>query len=228
MQKRESELLEFQAAAQTRRRNVAKKAVKAQASVPSESSEGSETDQEDEKAKEPQGAEKVRESKDAEKAREPENAEKKDQSKEAEKKEESKEAEKAEESKDTENLDPVEEPDLDMSMAEVCREAYMSSDTAIDMLLEEDKKEGIRSALEILESKVQHLPSGFGNRLERMKREYEKWTRDLESTVEQTDNELQANLTKQDGAKEAREIVLTRKAEAELKRAEGAAKVLGG
>ena len=51
-----------------------------------------------------------------------------------------------------------------MSMAEVCREAYMLSDTAIDMLLEEDKKEGIRSALEILESKVQHLPSGFGNR----------------------------------------------------------------
>ena len=102
----------------------------------------------------------------------------------------------------------------------------MLSDTAIDMLLEEDKKEGIRSALEILESKVQHLPRGFGNRLERMKREYEQWTKDLESAVEQTDDELQANLTKRDGAKEAREIVLTRKAEAELKRAEAAAKVL--
>ena len=59
-----------------------------------------------------------------------------------------------------------------------------------------------------------------------MKREYEKWTKDLEITVEQTDDELQANLTKRDGAKEAREIVLTRKAEAELKRAEAAAKVL--
>ena len=76
-----------------------------------------------------------------------------EESKEAEKAEESKEAGKAEESKDTEILDPVEEPDLDMSMAEVCREAYMLSDAAIDMLLEENKKEGIRSALEILESK---------------------------------------------------------------------------
>ena len=44
--------------------------------------------------------------------------------------------------------------------------------------------------------------------------------------MEQTDDELQANLTKRDGAKEAREIVLTRKAEAELKTAEAAAKVL--
>ena len=199
MQKRESELLDLQAAAQTRRRNVAKKAVKAQASVPSESSEGSESDQEDEKAKEPEHAEKA---------------------------EESKEAEKAEESKDTEMLDPVEEPGLDMSIAEVCREAYMLSDTAIDMLLEEDKKESIRSALEILENKVQQLPSGFGNRLERLRQEYETWTKDLERAVEQTDYELQTNLIKQDGAKDAREIVLTRKAEAELKRAEAAAKVL--
>ena len=44
--------------------------------------------------------------------------------------------------------------------------------------------------------------------------------------MEQTDHELQANLTKRDGAKEAREIVPTRKAEAELKRAEAAARVL--
>ena len=85
MQKRESELLDLQAAAQTRRRNVAKRAVKAQASVPSESSGGSETDQEHEKAKEPEEAEKAKESKDPEKAKELENAEKAEESNEAEK-----------------------------------------------------------------------------------------------------------------------------------------------
>ncbi|CAE7276038.1 unnamed protein product, partial [Symbiodinium sp. KB8] len=56
------------------------------------------------------------------------------------------------------------------------------------------------------------------------------WTRwksqDLENTVDQTDSELETNLIKRDGAKDARETVLTRKAEAELKRAGAAAKVL--
>ena len=124
--------------------------MKAQASVPSESSEGSESDQEDEKAKEPENAEQ---------AKEPESAEKEKESESAEKAEESKEAEKAEDSKDTEMLDPVEEPGLDMSIAEACREAYSLHDTAIDMLLEEDLKESVRSALEVLENKVQQLPS---------------------------------------------------------------------
>ena len=59
-----------------------------------------------------------------------------------------------------------------------------------------------------------------------MGQEFKTWTKDLENTVDQTDSELETNLIKRDGAKDARETVLTRKAEAELKRAGAAAKVL--
>ena len=77
-----------------------------------------------------------------------------------------------------------EESDPGMSIADVCRETYRLSDNAIEMLLEEDKKESIRSALRMLESKVDQLPSGYGNHLERLSADFEKWTTDLKSAVE--------------------------------------------
>ncbi|CAE7494292.1 unnamed protein product, partial [Symbiodinium sp. KB8] len=236
MERRESELLDLRAAAQTRRRNIAKEAVKAQASVPSESSGSSdESEKEDEKnereaaerAEEPKAAERAEEPKAAERAEEPKDAESVEESKEAEKAEESKDAKKAEEPKEAEMAEDSKDAEMEegdpaeqLSIADVCRETYRLSENAIEMLLEEDKKESIRSALEMLESRVDQLPRGYGNHLERLSADFEKWTNDLLETRDATEDEVETNTIKRDGAKDARELVLTRKAEAELKKLE--------
>ena len=97
-----------------------------------------------------------------------------------------------------------EESDPGMSIAEVCRETYRLSDNAIEMLLEEDKKESIRAVLQMLESKMDQLPSGYGNHLERLSVDFGRWTNDLLETVDATEGELETNLIKGDGARDAR------------------------
>ena len=121
MEKREGELLALQEKAKARRRNLAKEAVKSQASVPSESSGSS--DESDKKVEKEAG--KVEEHKATEVPEEP---------KEAERAEESKEVEKPEGSKGPE-MEPEEDEDFEFSIAEACREAYRMIDNSIESLL---------------------------------------------------------------------------------------------
>ena len=136
----------------------------------------------------------------------------------AEKAEEPTEAAKPEESKDQEmeEVDPAE----GMSIADVCREKYNLSENAIEMRLEEDKQDSVRAALEMLESSVDQLPKEYGNHLERLSADFDKWTTELLETIAVTEDEVETNTIKRDGTQDARELALTRKAEAELKKLE--------
>ena len=224
MTRREDELLELQEAAQERRRNVVRK-VKAQASVPSSSESWDESEQK-EKEKDAEKAEAV-----AEEGKTTVTEEENEKTAVAEEEkttvaEEEKttvaEEEKTAVAEESVNMqqsfaadDP---PSEEMSIADACREAYRLTDKTIEGLLEEDKVNLARNALEVLESKVQNLPDGYGAGLEKLGNEFETFTKDLRDTADQTEEELEENLVKRDGAMEAREAVLTRKVEAELKR----------
>ncbi|CAE7835548.1 unnamed protein product [Symbiodinium necroappetens] len=228
MEKRGNELLELQESAKRRRRNIAKEAVKAKASKPSESSGSSnEWEKEDERKEPRESAEKLEEPKAAEQAEDPKDADRAEISKEAEKAKEPEKAEKAEEpteaAKPEESKDEEKEevdPAAEMSIADVCREKYHLSENAIEMLLEEDKQESVRAALEMLESSVDQLPQGYGNHLERLSADFDKWTTELVETIAVTEDEVETNTIKRDGTQDARELALTRKAEAELKKLE--------
>ena len=164
MDKRANELLELQQSAKRRRRKLA---TKAKASKPSESSSSGESEKEEEKKEEqkesggrleePVAAEQPEEPKEAEKVAEVEMA------KEPEKEvmqtpDEAKEDDKLEEEKgeEGEEVDPA-----NMSVAGVCRDKYHLSEDAIEMLLEQDKQDSVRAALEMLENSVEDSPLFF-------------------------------------------------------------------
>ncbi|CAE7852043.1 unnamed protein product [Symbiodinium necroappetens] len=208
MEQREAELLELQEKAKTRRRNLAKEAVKSQASVPSESS-GSSDESEKKVEKE---AEKAEEHKATEKPEEP-----KEQ---AEKAEEAKEVEKPEESKDLETKVREGGEEFDISLAEACREAYHMTDNAIESLLEDERKDAIRAVLQVLEGDIEELPRGYGSHLERLVDSFERWNVELRETSDSTECELEEHIEKSDRAKVAKEDLLARKADAQRRKIE--------
>ncbi|CAE7246343.1 GIP, partial [Symbiodinium sp. KB8] len=235
MEKRANELLDLQESAKRRRRNLAKDAVeaaKAKASKPSESSSSEETEKEEEKKEEPkESGERPEEPVTAEQAGELKEAEKPAEVKTAKEPEkevvqtpdEAKEDGKLEEEKgeeEEEEVDPAE-----MSIAGVCRDKYHLSENAVEMLLEQDKQDSVHAALEILENSVEDLPRGYGNHLERLSVEFDRWTSELAQAIAITEDEVETDTIRRDGTQSNREDALARKAEAELKKLEAESEI---
>ena len=112
-----------------------------------------------------------------------------------------------------------------MSIAGVCRDKYHLSENAVEMLLEQDKQDSVHAALEILENSVEDLPRGYGNHLERLSVEFDRWTSELAQAIAITEDEVETDTIRRDGTQSNREDALARKAEAELKKLEAESEI---
>ena len=94
------------------------------------------------------------------------------------------------------------------------------SDNAIESLLEDDRKDAIRAVLQVLEGDIDEFPPGYGNHLERLSESFEQWNVELREASDSTEVDMEEYTERSDSVKNAKENLLTKKADAQRRKLE--------